>query len=118
MGASGCAVTTATTPLQLRCNCNHLTAFGGSVSVAENPITYRAITADDLAANPVVLIVLCGAWIVYAIATLLAVRADRQEMCHPGPVNVPSNDERHHGSYEIVVKTGTATSTLFWTMFL
>ena len=109
--SSGCSVSVTSTPDRLRCSCNHLTAFGGGFAVEAEPVEIRAITADDLAKNPVVLVILIVMWASYLLTLRLAINADRKTRTRIEPIELKAKvGTVNSGVYEVVVKTGMRPS--------
>ena len=68
---------------ELRCFCTHLTAFGGSIFVAPNPIDFNKVLErlkqPDLESF-VVLITVCIIFGIYFIGLVFARRSDKKDM--------------------------------------
>ena len=68
---------------ELQCFCTHLTAFGGSIFVAPNPIDFNKVwerLKDPDPASFVVLITVCIIFGIYFIGLVFARRADKKDM--------------------------------------
>ena len=72
-----------TTNEQLHCLCNHLSAFGGSIFVAPNPIDFDTVfikfTKLGETKNVVVLATVCVITGIYFIGLVFARRADKND---------------------------------------
>jgi len=71
------------TPAKLHCLCTHLSAFGGDLFVAPNPIDFDKVFAEfgklGETGNFVVLSFVCVVFGLYAIGLVFARRADKKD---------------------------------------
>ena len=71
------------TPAKLHCLCTHLSAFGGDLFVAPNPIDFDKVFAEfgklGETGNFVVLSFVCLVFGLYAIGLVFARRADKKD---------------------------------------
>ena len=103
----GCVVSPYSSLGTMRCRCSHMTPFGGDVVVKPNTVRYRAITADDIAGNPIVLTLIVIVWLVFIALVIRGRRRDK--VCHLstlGPMQLEQNNPSHTGRYQVTVRTG------------
>ncbi|EDO46983.1 predicted protein, partial [Nematostella vectensis] len=100
---------TNSTPELLVCMCNHLTSFGAGVMVAPNPIDFDQVFANfaniTATGNFSVLFTVCGLFLLYIIAIILARRADKRDKKMVCVSPVPTSKSGY--SYQVSVYTGT-----------
>ena len=67
----------------LKCSCNHLTSFGGSLLVKPNPIDFDKVLVEfrklDDTGNVAVIVTVMGAFMVYLLVLFVARRADKRD---------------------------------------
>ncbi|XP_078349560.1 polycystin-1-like protein 2 isoform X5 [Oculina patagonica] len=106
----GCRVGSKTVPGNLHCLCTHLSAFGGDLLVAPNPIDFDKVWAEfgNLAesGNFVVLATVCAIFGLYFVGLVFARKADKKDEMKV-VANVYLTDNTADGYvYEISVQTG------------
>ena len=67
----------------LRCLCNHLTSFGGSLLIAPNPIDLDVVLLEllrlDESGNVAVLSTILAFFLIYLVTAVIARREDRRD---------------------------------------
>lgn len=67
----------------LKCSCNHLTSFGGSLLVKPNPIDFDKVLVEfkkiEETGNVAVIVTVVVAFMVYFVVLVLARRADKKD---------------------------------------
>lgn len=67
----------------LKCSCNHLTSFGGSLLVKPNPIDFDKVFVEfkklDETGNVAVIATVTVAFMIYFLVVFIAKRADRRD---------------------------------------
>ena len=67
----------------LKCSCNHLTSFGGSLLVKPNPIDFDKVLVEfkklDETGNVAVIVTVMVAFMVYFLVLFVARRADKRD---------------------------------------
>ena len=106
-----CVPSGMTTTGMLKCKCNHLTNFGGKSGprgvLVPNFVDFgKAITAEDIADNPIIFATIVIIWIGFVLLMIKAYREDCRNQLAVGPVSVASNSGLHLGAYRVTVKTG------------
>ena len=106
-GTRGCVVSPASSLGTLRCRCSHMTAFGGQITVRANTARYRAVTEDDIVANPIIFSLVCLIW---ALAIIFVCQSKRRDpprsVTALGPMQLQQNSRFHRGKYQVTVRTG------------
>jgi len=105
-----CSVSAFSTAGNLRCQCNHLTTFGGtdgeSVLVKPNLVEVRVINADDIAGNPVVFVPIILIWLAFLAFLYHSWLVDKHAKLAEGPIACHGNSGMHRGRFQITVTTG------------
>ena len=108
----GCSVSPLSSPGILGCRCNHLTVFGGTqqtedaVLIKPNMVRVRAISGDDIADNSVVFVAVVLLWFIFLAILYNSYQADKRAALATGPISLPTNNNEHHGRFQITVNTG------------
>lgn len=67
----------------LKCSCNHLTSFGGSLLIKPNPIDFDKVLVEfkrlDETGNVAVIVTVAVALIAYFLVLVVARRADKKD---------------------------------------
>ena len=104
---SGCVVSPHSSVGTLRCGCSHMTPFAGDVAVSPNTVRYRAITASDIAGNPIIFIMVVLVWVLLIGLIIRAKRKDKlRNLAYLGPMELEQNSRRHAGKYQVTIRTG------------
>jgi hypothetical protein len=103
----GCVTAATSTPENMVCKCNHLTTFGSKSGIVRpNLVKIEAITAEDIATNPVVFAVIILIWFIFLLVVRNARKSDERCALARGPVVLQGYSGSHGECYRIVVKTG------------
>ena len=77
-------VTSTTKKEFLKCSCNHLTSFGGSLLIEPNPVDFDKVLVEfkrlDQSGNVTVLITVVMMFIVYFVVVLIMRRVDKNDL--------------------------------------
>ncbi|KAH3794558.1 hypothetical protein DPMN_148095 [Dreissena polymorpha] len=103
----GCSITPMSTIAVTRCSCNHLTAYGGTVELIPNKLSFADIEGFFRPnENPVTLSLLCVVITVYCILLNYCRQADRHDNQKGGIVYLLDNTPMDQQKYEITMETG------------
>ncbi|XP_070574002.1 polycystin-1-like protein 2 [Ptychodera flava] len=104
----GCRVGRLTTPSYTHCLCDHLTVFGGSMSVFENPVSIFEIQPSftTILDNPVLLSAIVGLFAIYLMLAIWAVRQDRIDRARAKICVLEDNYPSAAYYYDVTVHTG------------
>ncbi|CAH1271105.1 PKD1L3 [Branchiostoma lanceolatum] len=105
----GCKVSTASSPDESVCLCDHLTAFGASFMTPPNSIDFNTIWGKfaNLGKNPGVF---STVWVfigLYFIGLIFARRADKRNAIQAAVLPLPDNQPKHNKAYLLSVFTGS-----------
>ncbi|KAL9952071.1 hypothetical protein ACROYT_G039275 [Oculina patagonica] len=106
----GCKIGWKTARGKLHCLCTHLSAFGGSIFVAPNPIDFDKVFTEFTrlgeTGNYVVLSTVCLIFGIYFIGLVFARRADKKDLTKV-VANVHLTHSQMEGyTYDICIQTG------------
>ncbi|KAL9976396.1 hypothetical protein ACROYT_G013694 [Oculina patagonica] len=111
----GCQVLSATLNGFINCSCNHLTSFGGDLSVKPNPIDFDKVLVQfkniEENGNVAVIVTVAVVLVCYFTVLVIARKADKVDARYNVlPVQLTSTANSLH-EYEIVITTGVWTNS-------
>ncbi|XP_071965421.1 uncharacterized protein [Antedon mediterranea] len=102
----GLEVGPQSTRTRTQCFSNHLTSFGGGISVPINTVDLSSSPFASLNENPVVFVFMVCCMMLYLTVILWARKADQRDRVMAGVTPLKDNDPRDKIKYEITVFTG------------
>ncbi|XP_071112058.1 polycystin-1-like protein 1 isoform X2 [Haliotis cracherodii] len=103
----GCQVMEDSTAEQMRCRCNHLTAFGGHIDLVANDLNFIDVDSFfSLHENPVTIVLVCLVFCTYFILLALCRQADIHDEKKGRVVYLTDNGGSDKQQYEVTVETG------------
>ncbi|KAL9976392.1 hypothetical protein ACROYT_G013690 [Oculina patagonica] len=99
----------------INCSCNHLTSFGGDLSVKPNPIDFDKVLVQfkniEENGNVAVIVTVAVVLVCYFTVLVIARKADKVDARYNVlPVQLPSTVNSLH-EYEIIISTGVWTNS-------
>ncbi|KAL9965156.1 hypothetical protein ACROYT_G028918 [Oculina patagonica] len=106
----GCRVLSASVNGSVKCSCNHLTSFGGSLLIKPNPIDFDKILVEfktlGETGNVAVIVTVAVAFLAYLLVLVVARRADKKDALRASHTKQLPTSSSNRYEYEITVKTG------------
>ncbi|KAL9965160.1 hypothetical protein ACROYT_G028923 [Oculina patagonica] len=106
----GCRVLSASVNGSVKCSCNHLTSFGGSLLIKPNPIDFDKVLVEfkklGETGNVAVIVTVAVAFLTYLLVLVVARRADKKDALRASHTKQLPTSSSNRYEYEITIKTG------------